>query len=359
MKLGARILKTGIAITLSIYLAMWLGFKPPSMAAVAAAVAIQPSVYRSWRSILENIQGNLIGAIIATTFILLLGNHPIVIGIAVIAVIAIHLRLKLVNTITLSLVTVVLIMSGTPTGEGILIYALNRFLLIILGVISAFVINLVFMPPNYENKLYHMIVGQTTKLFTWVRLVAQHAPERATIKSELKMISDQKIKINQLYLWYKEERSYFKKVNYAKHRKIVIFRQMITTMTKLHELLRAMNENEHLYHQLPDHLQNGIQERLEDMMVTHERLLLRFNGKVKDTEEDPAKVFQLKSKLTDAFIRFYKDQDGDRWLHLFPLISAIIDYGHQIDHFDRLMDSFQSFHKKENKVIVQNEENEV
>lgn len=356
MKLGARILKTGLAITLSIYLSMWLGFQPVSMAAVASAFAIQPSVYRSWQTIVENVQGNIIGAVVATAFIAMLGNHPIAIGFAAIVVIAIHLRLKLQSTITLSTVTVILIMSGTPADEGVLIYALNRFLLIMIGVLAAFVVNLAFMPPNYENRLYHMIVNQTTKLFTWVRLLAQHAPERAAIKNELRQFQDQKMKISQYFLWYNDERRYLRKHRYAKYRKTVIFRQMITTMNKLYELLRTMNENEHLLHRLPPHLKNGIYERIESMLVTHERILMRLNKKVRDAEEAPGKTFQLKSKLTDQFIRCYKDEESEEWLHLFPLIAAIIDYGQQIEHLDRLIDSFQAYHKRENKVDIHNDE---
>ncbi|GGE45534.1 lipoprotein [Pullulanibacillus camelliae] len=356
MKLGARIIKTGLAIVLSLYLSELLGLKPVSMAAVASAFAIQPSVYRSWQSIVDNVQANIIGAIIASIFVLMIGNHPIVIGLAVIVVIAIQLKLKLNHTITLSTVTVILIMSGTPENENFLLFAGNRLILILLGVVSAFIVNLVFMPPNYENKLYHLIVGQTTKLFTWVRMVTQHAPERATLKTELKHFQDQKFKIGQFFLWYQDERKYLRKHRYAKNRKTVLFRQMIATTNKLNELLRTMNENDHLYQQLPDILKNKIQDRLENMMVYHERLLMRYNNKVRDTAEDPGDSFQLKTVVTDEFIKFYKTQSEEEWIHLFPFIAAIIAYAQQLERLDRLMDSFQAFHKKENVVAVKNED---
>ncbi|GGH87532.1 uncharacterized membrane protein YgaE (UPF0421/DUF939 family) [Pullulanibacillus pueri] len=356
MKLGARIIKTGLAIVLSIYLSQWLGLTPPSMAAVASAFAVQPSVYRSWKTIVDNVQGNVIGAIIATLFVLSIGNHPIVIGLAAITVIAIQLKLKLHHTITLSTVTVILIMSGTPANQSFIMFAAHRLLLVLIGVVAAFIVNLIFLPPNYENKLYHLIVGQTTKLFTWVRMVTQHAPERATLKNELKHFQDQKFKIGQFFLWYQDERKYIRRHRYAKHRKTVLFRQMIQTTNKLNDLLRTLNENEHLYQQLPDHLKNGLHDRMEYMMVTHERLLMRYNGKARDMEQTPRKAFQLKAKVTDAFIKFYKEQGNDDWLLLFPLISAIIAYGQQIEHLDRLIDSFQTYHKKENVVDVKNED---
>ena len=356
MRLGARIIKTGLAITLSIYISIWLGLTPVSMAAVASAFAIQPSVYRSWQSIVENVQGNLIGAVVASIFFLLVSNHPIVIGIAVIVVIALHIKLKLYNTVTLSTVTVILIMSGTPSDEGFLIYALHRFSAVMLGVGAAFLVNMLFMPPNYENRLYHSILNQSTKLMTWVRLLLQHAPEKATIKIELRQLHDQKDKINDFFKWYKDERRYLKKRKYAKHRKTVIFRQMIATTNRLNDLLRALNESEHLYQQLPKDIQKNIQSSLENMLVSHERILLRFNGKVRDADESPSEAFQLKRRLTDRFLPFFQEQTNSEWLHLFPLIAMIIDYGHQIERLDMLMDSFQSYHKKENTVEVKQDE---
>lgn len=62
MKLGARILKTGIAIVLALYLATWLGLPTPVFAGIAAVFAIQPSIYRSFLTIVDQVQANIIGA---------------------------------------------------------------------------------------------------------------------------------------------------------------------------------------------------------------------------------------------------------------------------------------------------------
>ena len=157
MKLGARIFKTGIAIVLSLYLAQLLHSPSPVLAGIAAIFAIQPTIYRSFLTIVEQIQGNLIGAILAVIFVLLLGNHIIIIGLAAIIVIAINLKLKIGNTIGLSLVTLVSIME-TP-GTDFIPFAGIRFSTIMIGVFSAFVVNLVFLPPNMRSKLYFKISG--------------------------------------------------------------------------------------------------------------------------------------------------------------------------------------------------------
>ena len=68
MKLGARIVKTGVAIVLALFIAELLGLPNPVFAGIAAIFAIQPSIYRSYLTIIEQIQGNVIGAVIAIIF---------------------------------------------------------------------------------------------------------------------------------------------------------------------------------------------------------------------------------------------------------------------------------------------------
>ncbi|MGV2644390.1 aromatic acid exporter family protein, partial [Clostridium perfringens] len=53
MAFGARMFKTGLAVTLALYLAMLFDFKSPVVAAIAAIFAMQPSIYRSWRYFLD------------------------------------------------------------------------------------------------------------------------------------------------------------------------------------------------------------------------------------------------------------------------------------------------------------------
>ena len=84
MKLGARILKTGIAIVLSLLIAQSLELPSPVFAGIAAIFAVQPTIYRSYLSIIEQIQGNTIGALLAAISVLLFGNNVFIIGLAAI-----------------------------------------------------------------------------------------------------------------------------------------------------------------------------------------------------------------------------------------------------------------------------------
>jgi uncharacterized membrane protein YgaE (UPF0421/DUF939 family) len=71
LKLGARVIKTGIAVILALAIASLLpkeaGLK--SIAAVSAVVAMQPSVYRSIKTIADRANGNIIGAVLAVLMV--------------------------------------------------------------------------------------------------------------------------------------------------------------------------------------------------------------------------------------------------------------------------------------------------
>lgn len=91
MKLGARILKTGIAIILALFIASFLpdnvGLK--SVAGISAIFAMQPNIYRSMKTISEQATGNLIGAILAVIMVTIFGKNIVIMGITVILLIAI------------------------------------------------------------------------------------------------------------------------------------------------------------------------------------------------------------------------------------------------------------------------------
>ncbi len=110
MKLGARILKTGIAITLALFACILLNLPSPVFAGISAIFAVQPSVYRSYLTALEQIQANVIGAVFAIAFATAFGHNPFIIGLTCILVIALTLQLRLENTISIALVTVIAIM---------------------------------------------------------------------------------------------------------------------------------------------------------------------------------------------------------------------------------------------------------
>lgn len=64
MTIGARVLKTGLAVAIALWIGQLIGLESPLIAAIASIFTIQPSIYRSWMQMLDQVQSNVLGAIV-------------------------------------------------------------------------------------------------------------------------------------------------------------------------------------------------------------------------------------------------------------------------------------------------------
>ncbi|MDA3129901.1 aromatic acid exporter family protein [Aliibacillus thermotolerans] len=356
MKLGARIFKTGLAIILSIYTARWLGLEPTLYAALSATFAIQPSIFKTYQTILEQIQANMIGATIAVIFGLTLGHNPVIIGVAVMVAIAIILKLKLeTSAISLAIVTIIIIM-GNPQ-DGFILFALERFSLIMLGVFSAFVVNLVFLPPKHENNLYYKMTDLTDEVIRWIRLITSHDYDIQSFKKDLSHMNEALVKLDNYFLLYKEERNYFPKTKLGKARKLVIYKQMIVTLKKAFMILKMLDRHDNEVQSMPDRMKKLIRHQLEHLTDYHERILLRYIGKVnlQITDEMAEEVDEGRESLTDLFMDLYDHNEIDReqWLRILPVVSHIVEYNDELEHLDLLLESFFRYHQSDEPVNIE------
>ncbi len=356
MKIGARILKTGIAVALSLYIAEFLALPSPAFAGIAAAFAIQPSIYRSFQSVIEQFQANLIGAFIAIIFVVLFSNNALIIGFTVMIVIGITLKLRLESTIPLALVTVIAIMES-PSSHFIE-FASLRFGSVLLGVFSAFLVNLFFFPPKYETKLYYKIVDTTEEIIKWIRINTRNASGHIELKEELERMKINISNLESLFTFYKEERSRFEKTNkkFAKTRKLVLFRQMLLTTDQAFDTLKALHRLENELHAMPLEFQEVLKLELDTLSSAHEQLLLQFLGKIKShipIVDD--KEFIHQSKVSNEYFKQYyalEDKNKDIAVQLIPLISMVLEYNSQLAHLEKLLDSYQTYHSANNEVEV-------
>ena len=128
MKLGARTLKTGLAVAIALYVSKWVGIPSVTFAAISAISAIfamQPSVKRSLNTLRDQTIGNILGAGVAIITVLTLGKQYVLIGFAAIILIAILHQLELDQVIGLATVTLIVVM--TTTGDDFMLYAILRF----------------------------------------------------------------------------------------------------------------------------------------------------------------------------------------------------------------------------------------
>ncbi|WP_209124060.1 aromatic acid exporter family protein [Alkalihalobacillus sp. BA299] len=359
MKLGARIFKTGLAIILSLYLAIWIGLDNPSYAALAATFAVQPSIYRSFQTILEQIQANIIGAVLAVIFVLTFGPDPFVVGLVTVIAIAIIIKLKLeASTIPLAIVTIIIIMESPV--ENFIEFSSIRFLLIIIGVFAAFIVNLVFIPPRYETKLYYKVVEYTEQTIQWTMLFIRKDADHKAMRKDQTVLHEKMVKLENLFLLYKEERNYFIKNKYSKARKVVLFKQMIICGQKISTILKSLDRRENELFHMPENLQELLKEQLRRLTDYHNRILLRYAGKVHSQLKPDIleEIDEGKITLMESYLELYEQAEisKEEWLHLLPIISHIMEYEEKLEHLDQLVDSFFTYHKNENKVLMQKEE---
>lgn len=353
MRLGARILKTGVAIVFAFYLAEFLQLPSPIFAGIAAIFAIQPTVYRSYKTIIEQIQGNLIGAVSAVVFGSIFGVEPIVAGFAVIVTLLIMMRLKLSSSVSLALVTVIVIMEGP--SDDFLLFAVIRFATVMVGVLAASIVNLVFLPPKYETRLFASLKFLQDDIIRWIRLAVRQASEHTSTKQSLRTLTSQQKKIEKIYELYKEERTYTKKALFIKKRKLVIYRQMLITTNKSLETLNRLFLHENELANMPPNLHLIIQERLDFLLTYHEQLFLKYTGKLKSPHTNwfGQEDFLQRNEIMDIFADYIVEQhatEGDEEFssyHLLHILSRILDYEENLEHLDRLVSAYQSYHSNE------------
>ncbi|WP_301107668.1 aromatic acid exporter family protein [Sporosarcina sp.] len=354
MKLGARIFKTGIAIVFALFLAQLLQLPTAVFAGIAAIFAIQPSIYRSYLTIVEQLQGNLIGAAVAVSFTLIFGPQLVVVGLAAVIVMIIMLKLGLEKSISLALVTMIAVME--VKGDDFLIFAFLRVSTILVGVLAAFLVNLVFMPPKYESKLFQAVHQAQDEIIRWARLAVRQASDHSATKKSLIKLKERLIQIDQLYLLYKEERSYFKKTSASKARRLVVYRQMIATTRSSYDVLKRLHKFENELIKLPEHFRMMVTERLEALLVYHEQLHLKFAGKLKADRDETElhNEFIQRQEVMDIFakeIAITKEDEEFSAYHLLHILSSILNYEEQLEHLDTLISSYQTRYEDEDNIL--------
>ncbi|HSI66257.1 MAG TPA: aromatic acid exporter family protein [Planococcus sp. (in: firmicutes)] len=352
MQLGARIFKTGIAISLALFLADWFNLPIPFMAAIAAIFAIQPSIYRSYLTVLDQIYGNLIGAAIAVAFVLTLGSNYLTIGLASVLAIIVMLKLKLNNPVPLTLVTIIVIMESHD--PEFLQFAGLRFLTVLLGILSAFAVNLIFLPPKYENRLFTSIHEVTEESIRWIRVTIRHASDHLSVKNDIDKLDEKITKVDQWYSFYKDERSYTRKQKFAKARKLVMYRQMIATSKKSLEVLRRLHRFENEMTELPDHFHMMVQERLESLASYHEQLYFKYVGKLRPEHSETSGIEAVikRNEVMSIFVKeinIAHEEEDDEFsvYHLMHVLSAILDYEEHLERLDSLIIAYLNYHSEE------------
>jgi hypothetical protein len=156
MYIGARILKTGLAVTLAMLICQVLKIEPAVFAAISVVVNMQSSVGKALKNAWEQLGVHILAVTLAVTVGYLLGTGPLVIGLTVIAVIVLCNRLGWSGAISLGVVTIVFILDSPP--DQFLRHAATRSLAVFIGLGVALGVNRVLAPPRYKDKLSQEVI---------------------------------------------------------------------------------------------------------------------------------------------------------------------------------------------------------
>ncbi|WP_192987412.1 FUSC family protein [Carnobacterium mobile] len=347
MKIGARTLKTGIAITLALAIPHFLNIQGAGvLAAISAIFALQPSLKRSVRTLKDRIYGNIIGGTLAIVVNLTLGNHFMFIGLAAIVLIAILNQFNLSSVIGQATVTLIVIMM--TSDPNFVLAASIRILATLLGVVIAFLVNTLFFPPKYEEKLYHLIDYTTSEIMKWMRASVRKNSEYPILKKDLKWVKSEIDRMDLYFSLMKDEGTYIRKKNRLQIlRKIAVYRQIIQTTKAAYQLTAVIHEHENSFNHFPEELRIQIRERLETLLSAHEQILLKFNGRV---SPDEVNFIAYKESFRTKFMHLFFDEanmevkinkDYTQSNAVIHIMSSILKYEEYLIHLNTLVTSFK------------------
>ncbi|NEW09491.1 aromatic acid exporter family protein [Paenibacillus sp. SYP-B3998] len=334
MVFGARVWKTGIAVALALYISAWLNFTPPVIAAVAAIFAMQPSIYRSWRYFLEQLQTNILGAALALLAGMFFSNNVIAIGIVCILVIIICLRMGMEETIGLTLVTVVAVMEASGEWQ----FAVNRFLLSLIGIGCAFLINVLFFPPKPREQFAAQIETAFGKMSLLLRTVISNEMKETVFREEKESLQGALNSLAGKYKLMEEEVKKLKRNRFSHIRHLVIYKQKLLVMNKGLEVLEAVDEHYFQATRTPQ-IDVYFDEHLEKLSKYHEHALLKFDDKLKADSNEGVDIEAENELFMTRLIERYNERPAGM-LRLSVVAAAMYDYGYQVARLDKLVEHY-------------------
>jgi uncharacterized membrane protein YgaE (UPF0421/DUF939 family) len=336
LTLGPRILKTGISVALALFICALFELEPAIFAGVAAIFTVQPSIYRSWKQVLDQLKTNSLGAAIALFMIYFIGRDPFTIGIVMIIVIMICMKMKMESSISLTLVTVLAIMQA-PGNEDML-FAANRFGIILVGMASAFLVNLFILPPKYKNIYRERVHSIFQNMSLLMRTAISNEMKEKSFQEDGEKLRSDIDKLEEIFKILDEERENMSKLNPQDIRELVVFKQMLKTTQQGSEVLEVIEE--HYFQSAKDEEENKLfDDQLEELIKYHELILLKYDRKIKNEDELTQNIISENGLFLEKIMDIYREDRGQK-LRLVVIGSSIFEYAFQLRRLEQLIDQY-------------------
>ena len=357
MKIGARVLKTGLAISLSIMLSILL--LPNSkgvFAGIAAITTTMPSVRKSYEMLIKRFNANFIGGVVAVIALYTIGPGPVTTGIAAIITIAILNYLKLADVLTLSVITVVAVMVND--SNIYYITALTRVFDTLIGVVVSFAVNWLIYPPHYDEKFYENLTTTTAEILTLIRAELRNNISFTILNQDLIKARKSLKESRTLFDLIRGEMIPRKANRQVIARKYVVYKHMVLATEQAVKLTDAFHKYDHVFKNFDQDLRLLIRERVETLLTAHEQILMKFEGRIyvdqvnfMTTSRDYRKNYIshfFQQALVELDIEDTSQIDVNGIIHI---MSAIYTYEEEIHTLNRLIKSYLHRYNISNGVI--------
>ncbi|CEI84595.1 membrane protein [Oceanobacillus oncorhynchi subsp. incaldanensis] len=334
--IGPRMLKTGLAVTLTLLITRIFDMEYAVIAAIASVIAMQPSIMRSFNYIKEVVIANSVGATLAILGVFLLGSHPISVGAVVILSIAINIKLGLTKTVNLTVLTIVSMMVASQGDHINFVYILSRVSLVAIGVVSAFIVNVFVNPPNHQKILFQMIKEASESSHFLLRVIPSNTMSVPQIRDEERNVEKQINKIRDYFdiitdeknrLFIRKRRSFF--------RSIVIYKQMIQVLRKKHTLIVELEKNLKEIEQMAAGKSFLIKKLVSEINNYSENVFLMYEDRIvldRDLQKETKNAMSVTiNNLIDAL----QGTDYEKWHYVFPVANSIVELFYELDKLEK------------------------
>jgi len=147
--IGARVVKTFLAVTISILIAERLDLYAYQFAGIIAVLSVQPSLYRSLRNGFRQMASAALGAISGAVALFTVGASFVSMGTVTLLLMALHVRIRWTNSLLVSVVIAINTMGtvGLPFWEA----AINQIALVLIGTGVGTLVNVLRKPVHQER----------------------------------------------------------------------------------------------------------------------------------------------------------------------------------------------------------------
>lgn len=154
-RMGLRILKTGIAVTVCVAASFLLKLNQPFFAVVATVMSMGRSIDVSFKAGKNKLIGVVIGVAVGSAFALIAPANAGLCGIGIIITLYLCQLFKLNGASTLSCFLFAAMMFLHNFGARVITwrFALNCVIDSVIGIAIALLVNLIIMPPNYTEEI--------------------------------------------------------------------------------------------------------------------------------------------------------------------------------------------------------------